>query len=78
MPNINIAIQLEYAFYFVVSIFCVFLFVIGYSSVSAWQCHEQKRNNHVTDVRYKIVGGCQLKVNNEWISENKQNEIKEK
>lgn len=71
MPNINIAIQLEYTFYCVVIMFCVFLFGVGYSSVSAWQCHERKRNNEVTEIRYKVFDGCQIKVKDQWISENK-------
>lgn len=70
MPNINIAIQLEYTFYFIVSIFCVFLFVIGYSSVSAWQCHQRWENSGL-DVRYRLVRGCQIKILDEWTTEEK-------
>lgn len=70
MPNINIAVQLEYAFYTIVFVFCAFIFGVVHSAVSAWQCH--KRWADVTlDVRYHLVRGCQIKILDEWVSEEK-------
>jgi hypothetical protein len=70
MPNINIAVQLEYAFYTVILIICASLFGVVHSSVSAWQCHQRWKNVTI-NVQYHLVRGCQIKILDEWTTEEK-------
>lgn len=68
MPNTYIGIHIEYAFYCAVLVILTLIFGGAIIANEDYDCHHRWEHSGL-ESRYRLRGGCQIKILDEWVSE---------
>lgn len=77
MPNTYIGIHLEYAVYCVLLVILTLVFGGAIVANEDYECNHRWEHSGL-ESRYKLSGGCQIKILDEWTSEERYPQPKSK